>query len=436
MVYRLGQNMNMRQKGQTFRDIPELMEACYTCLKSHEMVGTKWDKQYHFYRPALTKYSASQWLWDSGWHMIAWSHRQPENAIAELRSMLQFQQPNGFIPEIIFWEPDRLSKKLFDLFLGYSHREYTDLTQMPMLAYSVRAIWNATHNRNLLVEFVPKIAKYLEWWEGRDHDNDGLVSIIHPWESGIDASPTYDPVFRLTKPRWYNVYPQFWKLHYIYHKLNWNHQAILKGEWFNVEDVGLCSVYAAGWGVLTLLAQEFDDKLAERCYNRNRKYQDAIIHKCWDDDRKHFVSYFHQGGVEKISPAETVQTLLPILLDDIPKDMQLQLVSKVTDPQKFSLPYPIPSVSKSEGTFNPYKSKLLWRGPMWPSTTWLVMEGLLKHGFKTEAEAILDQWIEMYLESGIWEYYNPLTGKGLGQKCLGMSTIIVDMLHRLKRVPS
>ena len=427
--------MNVRQKGQTFRDIPELMEACYTCLKSHEMVGAKWDKQYHFYRPALTKYSASQWLWDSGWHMIAWSHRQPENAIAELRSMLQFQQPNGFIPEIIFWEPDRLSKKLFDLFLGYSHREYTDLTQMPMLAYSVRAIWNATKDRNLLREFVPKIVKYLEWWEGRDHDNDGLVSITHPWESGIDASPTYDPVFRLTNPKWYNVYPRFWKLHYIYHKLHWNQQAILEGEWFNVEDVGLCSVYADGWGVLALLAREFDDNLAVRCHDRNRKYHQAVIHKCWNDERKQFVSYFHQGGVEKISSAETVQTLFPLLLDDLPKDMQLQLISRITDPEKFSLPYPIPSVAKSEATFSPHKSRLLWRGPMWPSTTWLVMEGLLKHGFKTEAEAILDQWIEMYLKSGIWEYYNPLTGKGLGQQCLGMSTIIVDMLYRLKRVP-
>ena len=77
---------------------------------------------------------------------------------------------------------------------------------------------------------------------------------------------------------------------------------------------------------------------------------------------------------------------------------------------------------------------LLWRGPMWPATTWLVMEGLLKHGFKAEAAAILDKWSELYLQNGIWEYYNPLTGQGYGQPGLGMSTIIVDMLHRLRRV--
>ena len=428
--------MRAKEKTQIYRDIPELIEACYACLKSHEMIGTKWGKQYHFYRPALTKYSASQWLWDSGWHMIVWSHRQPENAIADLRTMLQFQQPNGFIPEIIFWQPNGIVKKFFDRFLGYSRQEYTDLTQVPMLPYSVRAIWDATQEKDLLREFVPKIVKYLEWWEGRDHDRDGLVSIIHPWESGMDASPTYDPVFRLKDPRWHDVYPRFWKLHHIHRKLNWNQQAILEGKWFNVEDVGLCSVYADGWGVLALLAQEFDADLAIRCHDSSKKYQKAIVHKCWNKEHKQFVSYFHQDGAEKISSAETVQTLLPILLDDLPKDIQQQLISKITDPSKFWLPYPIPSVAKSEATFNPHESRLLWRGPMWPSATWLITEGLLKHGFKTEAETILNRWIEMYLRSGIWEYYNPLTGKGLGQKCLGMSTIIVDTLHRFNRVKS
>jgi hypothetical protein len=59
------------------------------------------------------------------------------------------------------------------------------------------------------------------------------------------------------------------------------------------------------------------------------------------------------------------------------------------------------------------------------------MEGLLKHGFKSEAGAILDRWIELCMQNGIWEYYNPITGQGLGQKGLGMSTLIIDMLYRL-----
>jgi glycogen debranching enzyme len=426
--------MTARKNKPVYNNIPELVEGCYTSLKSLEVTGIQHGKNYHFYRPALTKYSAAQWLWDSGWHMIVWSHRKPENAIAELRSMLQFQQPDGFIPEIIFWRLNPFTKIFFKLITGYSHEEFTDLTQMPMLAYPVRAIWEATGDLNLLREFVPKIVKYMTWWESRDHDNDGLVSIIHPWESGIDASPLYDPVFHLNNPEWYQMYPHFWKLHHTYRRLKWNQETILKKELFNFEDVGVCSVYADGWGILAAMAQEFDNELAEKCRLKNKKYREVVINKCWDNERRQFVSYFHQNGKEKVSTAETIQTLLPLLIDELPEDIKEILVAKIKDPDKFWLPYPVPTVSKSEITFNPDESRLLWRGPMWPATTWLVMEGLLKHGYESEAEAILERWIELCLQNGIWEYYNPITGEGLGQKGLGMSTLIVDMFHRLNMV--
>ncbi len=426
--------MSAEKNTRTYPDVHDLVEGCYTLLKSHEVIGARWNKQYHTYRPALKKYGPCQWLWDSGWHMIAWSRRRPENAVADLRTLLQFQQPDGFIPEIIFWQQHGFLRKLVGIFDGYSHEEFTDLTQMPMLAYSVRAIWQAARDKSLLQEFVPKIVKYLEWWQTRDHDNDGLVSIIHPWESGIDASPAYDPVFHLSNPRPHNLYFHFWRLLCKYHQAGWNQPTILQREWFNFEDVGLCSVYADGWGVLAALADEFDSELAARCRVQHRRYQQAVIRKCWDEERGQFVSYFHQKGVETASRAETIQTLLPLLLDDLPAPIQQKLVAKVKDPAKFWLPYPVPTVAKSESAFNPNRSMLLWRGPMWPATTWLVMEGLIKHGFKAEAAAILDKWSELYLQNGIWEYYNPLTGQGYGQPGLGMSTIIVDMLHRLGRV--
>ena len=220
--------MSAEKSTMAYPDVHDLVEGCYTLLKSHEVSGARWHKHYHTYRPALKKYGPCQWLWDSGWHMIAWSNRRPENAVADLRTLLQFQQPDGFIPEIIFWKQNGFLRKLVGIFDGYSHEEFTDLTQMPMLAYSVRAIWQATRDKSLLLEFVPKIVKYLGWWQTRDHDNDGLVSIIHPWESGIDASPAYDPVFRLSNPRPYSLYFHFWRLLCKYHQAGWNQTKILQ----------------------------------------------------------------------------------------------------------------------------------------------------------------------------------------------------------------
>ncbi len=421
-------------KSMKYNSEKEIVEACYSYLESHLVEGTRWGMKYRFYKPANTKYGPHQWLWDSGWHMIVWSHRKPENAIEDLRTMLQFQQPNGFIPEMIFWGGKLFLERIASIFFGYSNDRYTDISQMPMLAFSLRAIWDATKDVELMKEFVPKMVKYFDWWANeRDPDHDGLVSIIHPWESGIDASPVYDPAHYVKNPTYKQLYPRFLKLLYWYkRKYKWDQQKILASGRFNVEDVGLNAVYASGWGILADLANKFDGELSKYCKNQQQRFESAILTKCWSPKDNMFVTYFHQDGKEKISTIETIQSLFPILLDSIPKDLQSKIIEKIKDPERFWLPYPIPSTAKREETFNPHQNRLLWRGPTWPCTTWLVMEGLIKHGYTDLASEILDRWIQMYKEHGIYEYHNPINGVAEGEEGLGMSTTIVDMLKRLR----
>ncbi len=435
-----------------YKTTNDVIEACYLHLESNLLRGERWGLKYQFCKPSQTKYGPHQWLWDSGWHMIVWSHRKVENSIADLRSMLQFQQPNGFIPEMIFWGGKKGLEMFLNRIAGYSKKRftnkhtginyegvlYTDISQMPMLSYSIRAIWNATHNVELLKEFVPKLVRYQEWWHNeRDPDKDGLVSIVHPWESGLDASPIYDaPVGVFSYPvKRRRYYSNFIKLLILYKWIaRWNLEKILRKGWFNVEDIGVCSCYADSWGVLAKLAELFDKDLSAKCEKYNKFYCQKIVEKAWDDKRQQFLSFYHQKGVEKKSYNETIQSLFPLLLDYLPKDIQEVLVEKIRDPNKFGLPYPVPSTSKSDPAFDPLDSPLMWRGPSWGSTTWMVMEGLLRHGYKVEASHILDRWLEMYQKYGISEYHNPFTGEMEGQEGLGMATTIVDMLHRLNYV--
>jgi hypothetical protein len=51
---------------------------------------------YHFYRPGLEKYGPYQWLWDSGFHMIAWSRINITNSILDIQTMLQKQNKRTF----------------------------------------------------------------------------------------------------------------------------------------------------------------------------------------------------------------------------------------------------------------------------------------------------------------------------------------------------
>jgi hypothetical protein len=437
-----------------YNSIAELVDECYKNLELNYLHGKRWGMDYHFYKPAQTKYGPHQWLWDSGWHMITWSYRNPNNSIADLRTMLQFQQPNGFIPEMIFWEKKRWFEKLAEHFFGYSQNKvinketgkvekgvfYTDISQMPMLGYSLRAIWNATHNKDLLKEFVPKLVHYLEWWTNeRDPDKDGLVSIIHPWESGIDASPLYDPAHGIQRADhpivWKQLYPKFIKLILKYrHKAHWNQDAILKEGWFNFEDIGLCCVYADNWNVLAKLADEFDSGLATKCREQYKIFEGKILNKSWDPEKKQFISFYHQKEKEYPSDIETIQSLFPLLLENIPKDIQEIIVEKIRDPEKFGTPYPLPSCSKSEPAFYPKHWRLLWRGPTWGSTNWFVLEGLLKHGYKAEAENILNKWVEMSMKYGISEYHDPITGTMEGEEGLGMASTFIDMAHRFGKI--
>ena len=76
-------------------DISKIIDSCYDYLEQHLCEGRKWGKPFHFYRPSVEKYTADQWLWDSGAHMIVWSQKNVNNAVLDMRTMLQMQQPDG-----------------------------------------------------------------------------------------------------------------------------------------------------------------------------------------------------------------------------------------------------------------------------------------------------------------------------------------------------
>jgi hypothetical protein len=67
---------------------------------------------------------------------MLWARKDVNHAIADLRGMLDFQLPDGRIPEMINWLIDKQGciAKISTRF-QYSHTAYNDLTQMPVLPY-------------------------------------------------------------------------------------------------------------------------------------------------------------------------------------------------------------------------------------------------------------------------------------------------------------
>jgi hypothetical protein len=165
----------------------DVLQQCYDTLEANLCEGTKWGLPFRFYRPSLQKYSPDQWLWDSGAHMIVWSHRNASNSVEELRTLLRMQRPDGFVPEEIFWGA-RTQLEDDELRLQWSNTRHSDITQYPVLPYALRAIYAATKDAALIAEFLPPLVRNMLWWRRARDDGDGLVSILHNWE-GLDASP-------------------------------------------------------------------------------------------------------------------------------------------------------------------------------------------------------------------------------------------------------
>ena len=168
-------------------DFDDVLQQCYGALEANLCQGTKWGLPFRFYRPSLEKYSPDQWLWDSGAHMIVWSHRDASNAVGELGTLLQLQRPDGFVPEEIFWGA-RTQLENEELLLQWSNTRHSDITQYPVLPFALRAIHAATADASVIARFLPQLLRYMQWWRQARDDGDGLVSMLHNWE-GLDASP-------------------------------------------------------------------------------------------------------------------------------------------------------------------------------------------------------------------------------------------------------
>ncbi len=387
--------------------------------------------EYTFLCPAPREYR-SQWFWDSCFHAIAMVHIDPETAQAELRTVLAAQDDDGFIGHITFW-----GNRLFGVtqFLNYAQTRpgerlhHSRLIQPPMLAPAVEHVAAISSDAAFAPPLMPALDRYHNWLaEHRVPDDDGLLVIISPYESGMDQSPTYDEVLGLDgkpgrwaigiKDRWLDV-------------RNWldayDTKRMLKAQRFYVKDSLVNAIYAESLASMARLHRGMGNTLAASAYmERAATVTRSIVEKMLDRGRGAFFSLL--GPRERRSGPLTIGGLVPVLLEGLPQDVVGEMVERhISNRERFWLRFPVPSVAATEPTFDPRDTGAIWRGPTWVNTNWLIWRGLRRHHFDDLAEQLAGRTISMVANSGLWEYYNPLTGRGLGAKTFGWSTLALDM---------
>ncbi|KAJ3129522.1 hypothetical protein HK100_008548 [Physocladia obscura] len=413
------------------------ISSAYQYLVRQANTGTSNAGQpYYFTQPSLFKYGAGQWLWDSCGAIIANTHRNISAAILEFETLMNAQVASGMVPEEISWPSG----------------SGNTVSQMPTIPFALQTIFNKTGDVNFLQTQVPKVAAYLNWWKTtRDPEGNGLVVTVHPWETGIDASPAYDAPWHFSPVGnpdldWLVLYPKFTELQ-SYYANTWNNnytailaqtkaQSSITADWFVVEDIAINTLVAVGWAVLGDLATHYNTALAATYYANNVAHESAIINLLWDSSLSRFVTgYKDQDGTRKTTSTQTIQSLFPLLLRSLPSAQRSAVLADATNTSKFWTNYPFPSVSKAESTYTAeYTANLLWRGPSWGFTNWFVIRGLLWSGRPDVAAAAATRWAGAIAASGVWEMWNADTGVGYGAEGLGMSSTFVDALYKLNIV--
>jgi glycogen debranching enzyme len=375
-----------------------------------------------------------QWFWDSCFHAVALAHLEPEVAREELELLFSVQDASGFMPHVVFWERRRLwHPRLYWCWLqsrGRGFPRHTALIQPPVIAAAVERYVEITGDAGFGRQSLPHLDAYFAWLgRTRDADGTGLLSIVAPWESGMDHRPSYDAALGLrypATPRELIIEPRM--LDIVNRASGYNTRLLRNGR-FVVQDTLVNAVYVDGLRSLARLHRATGDD-ATPWERQAARTEDAMLAHLRAPDG-FFYDRDHRRA--RLLPSRTVAGLTALLLDGLSDDAAQPLLSRLSDPTEFGTPYPAPSVAASDPAFVPTAQyygagPILWRGPTWINLNWLLVRALRRRNHHALADTLRRSSIDLVLRSGFREHYNPLTGEGYGAHSFGWSTLVVDML--------
>ncbi len=373
-----------------------------------------------------------QWFWDSCFHAIALCHVDLGLAKAELRQLWAAQHPDGFIPHVVHWGTRFIADvpAYWQSKLSWRPKS-TALIQPPVLAQAALYVAERSQDETFLLEALDHVRRYYLWLrDHRDPDADHLISAISPYETGMDHLPAWDAALGARNPSRLGLQARdrLLDLHNLVLGRNYNLETIFRRDRFNVKDVALNCIYAQGLrAVARLFGMSGSEPERDSFTKMAERTEEQVLTKCYDASSETFWGL--SGRDEQPLKVLTVASLMPVLLESIDTRRLDALVERhLLNEEAFWLDYPVPSVARSEPSFRPSESFLIWRGPTWINMNWLIARGLRQHGYREQADAIAASSAELVLKSGFREFYNPYTGEGYGARDFGWSTLVLDLI--------
>ena len=407
-----------------------------------------------------------QWLWDSCFVAIGLSNYDIERAQKELLSLLRGQWANGMLPNMIFAEGDahKRDRNMWQSWrspFAPDNLSTSGITQPPMLAEAIVSIGSKLkidERRKWYQTTYPALLAFHEWlYHERDPHEEGLVLLIHPWESGLDNSPPWvNQLMTHHKPWWVGLVEKTGadKLATVFRRdtlhvspgqrisnieallyydvvqrlkrKNWDIDGILGRSHFAVQDLTFNCILLRGHRHLQAIAKTIGYEVPEWLNERARLGRHAVSEKLWDAFSGQF--YSRNFVTHKLIKESSIATLMP-LYAGLGNDAQVEaMVKLVRSKDNFGTEFPLPSVPVSYAWYSEFK---YWQGPTWLNTNWLVADGLKRGGFHKESDHIMKQSIALVAENGSYEYFSAKSGKPAGAKNFSWTAaLVIDMLAK------
>lgn len=428
-------------------------------------------------------YYEGVWLWDTGFIEIGEAHSNPEAASRRLFDWIsQAQWKNGFVPHILF-----LDKKVERYFPGPEYwqietssnrpaAETSGITQPPVLAFCSWEVYeklkteSPDNAKDFLAKMFPRLLAFHQYLiRERDPEQSGLVSIYHPWESGMDNSPRWQEALakipvsqkqiieirnlrrdvKNLKNQWAKEgkndtealemalsmrptdedYARFFFLLNFSKDRQYDDRKIYREIPFNVKDVLFNSIFCASNQSLLEIAREL--KIENSEVAQIEKYlekQKIALEKLYDPETNLYYDFDVKN--QRLIKRKTIAGFMPLITGMVPKE-RAERMAKIGQSEDFSLnkgKFLIASTAKSDPNFH---SQSYWRGPIWMPTNWLVAKGLEISGLKPESEQIKKSLLELVTEKGFYEYFDAQTLTGLGRADFSWTAALtIDILKQ------
>lgn len=389
-----------------------------------------------------------QWSWDAAFVAIGWAHFAPARAVTELRSLFRGQWSTGMVPQIVFDSSVALG--------AYEPRHTTwgtaglcpprvatsGICQPPVHAIALARIRTIAARRDddtvatvdqAIVDLYPRLAAWHRWLHtARDPEGTGLVTVFHPWESGLDNSPRWDDALAAVtineqtagaRPDLVHVAhaserpsdDEYRRYHTLVRELvdvGYDPGRSHRNHPFRMADVLFTAILAAADDTLADLAIIAGHAAAADGHRADAELSRRGLDACWDPARCACLD--RDLVADRWVTADTIAGFAP-LVAGCDSDRRAALAARLVGPSfagasglRWAVP---PTTAVDDPAFDP---RSYWRGPTWPVITWLLWWALDRDGCHDRADALRRAAIAQLRASGCSEYAQPLTGEALG----------------------